>query len=129
MKVREIRQSPPWTTSITSPDVMFRQHLSRSCATHEHLSQAVGVCSDLEDSVVSIDNDMETAWNLLDEAAVVTSCRNINSLYQAAVYDQLCEKLPEGLLGLWVSGVFLTVLLLLLVRLVYPILRRSICIY
>lgn len=73
-------------------------------------------CPDLEESVVAIDNNMETAWNILDEAAVATSCGNINSLYQEAVYDQLCEKLPEGLLGLWVSGVFLTVLLLLLVR-------------
>lgn len=77
--------------------------------------QIEGLCTDLTATVDSIDSNLETVWTILDEAAVTTSCRNINGLYQEAVYDYTCHDLPEGLLGFWVSSAFLTVLLLMLV--------------
>lgn len=78
------------------------------------LSRIEGLCTDLTATVDSIDSNLETVWTILDEAAVTTSCRNINGLYQEAVYDYTCHDLPEGLLGFWVSSAFLTVLLLML---------------
>lgn len=74
------------------------------------------VCSDLSPAVEALDTTLEDLWNVLDDAAFLTSCENLNGLYQAAVYDELCEELPKGLLGFWVSCVILTVLLLVLVR-------------
>lgn len=65
-----------------------------------------------------VDGAMENLWTILDDTALLLSCENLNGLYQAAVYDNLCAKLPEGLLAFWVSAVILTVLLLVLVSLV-----------
>lgn len=53
---------------------------------------------------------------MLEDAGELSSCENLNSLYQTAVYDELCSDMPRGLLGFWVSCSILTVLLLILVR-------------
>lgn len=53
---------------------------------------------------------------VLENAGELSSCENLNGLYQTAVYDELCTDLPRGLLGFWVSCSILTVLLLILVR-------------
>lgn len=63
-----------------------------------------------------MDSSMAHAWGILEEAGESISCRNINGLYQSAVYDHLCKALPEGLLVLWVSCTLLAALLILLVR-------------
>lgn len=73
------------------------------------------LCASLDTPVSTLDAQLQELWDILNDAAVITSCRNINGLYQAAVYDDLCNSLPEGLRALWVSCVFLTILLIVLV--------------
>lgn len=66
-----------------------------------------------------MDNSLQELWFVLEDAGELTSCENLNGQYQAAVYDDLCEDVPDGLLGFWVSCAILTVLLLVLVSLVH----------
>ncbi|CAN0314917.1 unnamed protein product [Ectocarpus sp. 6 AP-2014] len=79
------------------------------------LYQLEEACSDLAEPVQTLDNSLESFWTILEDAGELSSCENLNGLYQSAVYDELCKDLPEGLLGFWVSCAFLTVLLLILV--------------
>ncbi|CAM9803134.1 unnamed protein product [Ectocarpus sp. 12 AP-2014] len=78
------------------------------------LYQLEAACSDLAEPVQTLDNSLESFWTILEDAGELSSCENLNGLYQAAVYDELCKDLPQGLLGFWVSCAFLTVLLLIL---------------
>lgn len=79
------------------------------------VQQLVDQCEDLLAPVQALDTSLENFWTVLDDAGELSSCENVNGLYQAAVYDELCDDLPSGLLGFWVSCVILTVLLLILV--------------
>ncbi|CAM9899295.1 unnamed protein product, partial [Ectocarpus fasciculatus] len=79
------------------------------------LFQLEDACSELAEPVQAVDNSLQNFWAILADAGELSSCENLNGLYQSAVYDELCKDLPEGLLGFWVSCVFLTVLLLILV--------------
>ncbi|CAN0286115.1 unnamed protein product, partial [Hapterophycus canaliculatus] len=72
-------------------------------------------CVDLLAPVQDLDTLLESLWTVLEGAGEPSSCENINGLYQAAVYDELCDDVPSGLLGFWVSCEMLTVLLLILV--------------
>ncbi|CAM9794407.1 unnamed protein product [Pylaiella littoralis] len=72
-------------------------------------------CDDLVAPVQSINSSMESLWIVLEDGAELSSCENINGKYQAAVYNELCDELPKGLLGFWVSCTILTILLLILV--------------
>lgn len=82
-------------------------------------TQLAGACDDLVAPVESIDASLESLWAILEDGGELSSCENINGKYQAAVYDELCDELPKGLLGFWVSCALLTVLLLILVSFVY----------
>lgn len=79
------------------------------------VSQLVDLCDAMADPVDDMIESFREAWDILDESAEVTSCSNINGNYQQIVFDDFCQVLPGGLLAFWVSGVFLTVLLLVLV--------------
>lgn len=63
-----------------------------------------------------MDSSFQGLWNVLWDAGKLSSCENLNGHYQAAVHAELCDDLPRGLLGFWVSCFFLTLLLLVLVR-------------
>lgn len=80
--------------------------------------QLVDQCEELEPAVEEVDASLRSLWTVLEDAGELSSCENLNSLYQKAVYDELCTDLPRGLLGFWVSCSILTVLLLILVRFV-----------
>lgn len=77
--------------------------------------QLADQCDDLVAPVQSINSSMESLWIVLEDGAELSSCENINGKYQAAVYNELCDELPKGLLGFWVSCTILTILLLILV--------------
>lgn len=77
--------------------------------------QLEDACSELAEPVQAVDNSLQNFWTILEDAGELSSCENLNGLYQTAVYDELCKDLPDGLLGFWVSCAFLTVLLLILV--------------
>eukprot|EP00903_Cladosiphon_okamuranus_P012954 g12093.t1 len=79
------------------------------------LYELVDVCEDLQAPVEEVDGALRSLWTVLEEAGELSSCENLNSLYQTAVYDELCTDVPQGLLGFWVSCSILTVLLLILV--------------
>ena len=81
--------------------------------------QATDVCEDILPAVNTVNASLYDLWSLLDEAGQLSSCEGLNGPYQAAVYDELCDELPRGLLGFWVSCVILTVLLLVLVRVTF----------
>ena len=77
--------------------------------------QVAGVCESLLPSVKAVNASLYDLWLVLEEAAQLSSCENLNGPYQAAVYYELCAELPKGLLGFWVSCVILTLLLVVLV--------------
>ncbi len=72
-------------------------------------------CGELLAPVQSVEASLQSLWAVLENAGELSSCENLNTLYQTAVYDELCDDLPRGLLGFWVSCSILTVLLLVLV--------------
>ncbi|CAN0416759.1 unnamed protein product, partial [Laminaria digitata] len=78
-------------------------------------ASASSICAELGPSVDAINASLYSLWSVLEDAGELSSCEGLNGPYQAAVYDELCEELPKGLLGFWVSCVLLTVLLLVLV--------------
>lgn len=80
------------------------------------IEQLVDQCDELLEPVQALDSSLEDLWILLDDAGELSSCENVNGLYQGAVYNELCKDLPRGLFGFWVSCVLLTILLLILVR-------------
>eukprot|EP00752_Nemacystus_decipiens_P005381 g4879.t1 len=81
----------------------------------ELLVQLADACDDLQAPVVEVNGALRSLWTVLEDAGELSSCENLNSLYQTAVYDELCTDVPKGLLGFWVSCSILTVLLLILV--------------
>lgn len=84
------------------------------------LLQLVEDCEELLAPVQEVDASFQGLWNVLWDAGELSSCENLNGLYQEAVYDELCDDLPRGLLGFWVSCFFLTLLLVVLVRSLNP---------
>ncbi len=77
--------------------------------------QASQLCSDAEDDIELMEQSLKEVWDTLNEGAELASCSAINGLYRSAVWDELCEELPKGLLALLVSCILLSALLLLLV--------------
>ena len=92
----------------------------RSLASHAALKisdQLMSVECNVSSFVNELNQTLWDFWVILENAANLTSCENFNGQYQSVVYDEFCDNLPRALLGFWVSGVILTVLLLMLVRL------------
>ena len=83
----------------------------------------MSVGCDVSSFVNELNQTLWDFWVILENAANLTSCENINGQYQSVVYDEFCDNLPRALLGFWVSGVILTVLLLMLVS--FPYLSRG----
>ncbi|CAM9421985.1 unnamed protein product [Laminaria digitata] len=78
------------------------------------LYSVTSFCESLLPPVDAVNASLYSLWSVLDEAGQLSSCENLNGPYQAAVYEELCDELPRGLLGFWVSCVILTLLLLVL---------------